>query len=87
MLAACAPLAQLFVRRWVIRAPHEALVMGLAAFAAVLVCEVVMALILGQTMRAWMSGLARPEGILGLAGQITFALLPFGFVLAARPRS
>jgi hypothetical protein len=87
MLAACAPLARLCVRRWAVSTPRRALAMGLAAFAALMLCEVLMALILGQTVRVWVSGLARPEGILGLAGQIVFALLPLGFVLAARSRA
>ncbi len=87
MLAACTPLARLFVRRWAIGTPRQALVMGLSAFAALMLCEVVMALVLGQTMRFWVAGLALPEGMLGLAGQITFALLPLAFVLAARVKS
>ncbi len=87
MLAACAPLARLFVRRWAICMPIPALTMGLAAFGALLLCEVLMALILGQSIRAWLSGLVLPEGMLGLAGQITFALLPLVFVLVARARS
>jgi len=87
MLAACAPLAQLFVRRWVIAAPAPAIVMGLAAFAALMVCEVVLGLVLGQTPQAMLAAMARPAGLLGLVGQITFALLPLGFVLAAQRRA
>ncbi len=87
MLATCAPLARGCLRRWTITAPAAALAMGLAAFAALMVCEMLFGLVLGQTPQAMLFALARPEGILGLAGQIVFALLPLGWVLALQPRS
>jgi len=31
-----------------------------------------------------LAAIARPAGLLGLAGQITFALLPVGFLLTSR---
>ena len=79
MLAACAPLARWCLRRWTIAAPVAAIAMGLAAFASLMVCEVLLGLALGQTPQAMLSALARPAGQLGLAGQVIFALLPLGF--------
>lgn len=87
MLATCAPLARWSLRRWTITAPDAALAMDLAAFAALMVCEVLLGLTLGQTPQAMMFALARPEGILGLGGQIVFALLPLGWVLVLQLRS
>lgn len=84
MLAACAPLACWCLRRWAITAPVAALAMGLAAFAALMVCEVLLGLALGQSPAMMLAAIAQPAGLLGLAGQITFALLPVGFVLARR---
>jgi hypothetical protein len=84
MLAACAPLALWCLRRWGIAAPFAAIAMGLAAFAALMVCEGLFALALGQAARVFFAAMARPEGLLGLAGQITFALLPLGFVAVKR---
>lgn len=84
MLAACTPLARWCLRRWAIVAPFAALALGLAAFVALMVCEVLLGLALGQTPQAMLSAMARPAGGLGLAGQIVFALLPLGFALAKR---
>lgn len=84
MLAACTPLARWCLRRWSIAAPAAALAMGLAAFAALMVCELLLGLALEQSPPAMLAALALPEGMLGLAGQITFALLPVGFLLAQR---
>ena len=60
------------------------LAMGLAAFAALMVCELLLGLALGQGPAAILAAMARPEGILGLAGQVTFALLPLGFAVTQR---
>ena len=84
MLAACTPLARWCLRRWSIAAPIAALAMGLAAFATGMTCEFLFGLALGQTPQAMLSALALPQGLLGLAGQIGFALLPLGFALAKR---
>ena len=81
MLAACTPLARWCLRRWGITMPGAALVMGLAAFAALMVCEVLLGQALGQSPQAMLAAMTRPEGLLGLAGQITFALLPIGLLL------
>jgi len=84
MLAACTPLARWCLRRWTIAAPGAALAMGLAALAALMVCEVLLGLALGQSPQAMLAALARPAGMLGLTGQVIFALLPLGFVAAKR---
>jgi len=84
MLAACTPLARWCLRRWEIAGPGAALAMGLAAFAALMVCELLLGLALGQGPAAILAAMARPEGILGLAGQVTFALLPLGFAVTQR---
>ncbi len=84
MLMACAPLARWCLRRWAIAAPVTALLMGLAAFAALMVCEVLLGLALGQSPQAMLVAMAWPAGLLGLAGQVAFALLPLGFALAKR---
>lgn len=84
MLAACTPLARWCLRRWAIAAPGAALGMGLAAFAALMVCEVLFGFAQGQGPEAILAAMARPEGILGLAGQVTFALLPLGFAVTKR---
>ena len=84
MLAACAPLARWCLRRWAIAAPVAALAMGVAAFTALMACEVLLGLALGQGPHATVAAMALPEGLLGLGGQITFALLPLGFALAQR---
>ena len=84
MLATCAPLARWCLGRWAISAHIAALAMGFAAFAALMVCEVLLGLAFGQTPPAMLAAMARPAGLLGLAGQIIFALLPLGFALAKR---
>ena len=84
MLAACAPLARWCLRRWAIATPCAALLMGLAAFAALMVCEVLFGLALGQTPQTMLAALARPAGLLGLAGQFCFAMLPLGWTAVQR---
>jgi hypothetical protein len=84
MLATCAPLARWCLRRWAVSGPPKALAMGLAAFAVLMVCEVLLGLALGQAPPAMLAALGRPAGLLGLAGQICFALLPLGWTAAQR---
>lgn len=86
MLAACTPLASWCLRRWSIAAPVAALTMGLAAFAALMVCEFLLGLALGQNPAAMLAAIKLPAGLLGLAGQIAFAVLPVGLVLAKRTK-
>ena len=82
MLAACTPLARWCLRRWAITRPSDAALMGLMAFAVLMVCEVLLGLALGQNLPVMLPAIARPAGLLGLAGQIGFALLPLGWTAA-----
>lgn len=84
MLATCAPLARWCLRRWAICAPTAALAMGLVAFTALMACEVLLGLALGQGPQAIRAAVAQPEGLLGLTGQIIFALLPLGWTAVQR---
>lgn len=71
-------------RPWANRALLDRAAMGAAAFALVMALEMGMALLLfGQTPAGALQGLAAPAGLLGLAGQAAFALLP----LAWRPKA
>jgi hypothetical protein len=51
-------------------------VMGGVAFAVLMLAEALLALALGETPATYIEGLRRPAGLLGLAGQIGFALIP-----------
>ncbi len=84
MLATCTPLARWCLRRWAVPGPGAALTMGLVAFGALMVCEVLLGLALGQAPHAMLAALGRPAGVLGLVGQICFALLPLAFSAAQR---
>jgi hypothetical protein len=84
MLATCLPLARWCLHRWAIAGRKAALAMGGAAFAALMVCEVLLGLALGQTPQTMLAALALPPGLLGLAGQLCFALLPLGWAAAQR---
>lgn len=56
----------------------EALAMGLAAFALLMLAEVALAGVLaGQSPMAWLRSLASPAGGVGLAGQVLFAAMPW----------
>ena len=69
-------------RPWAYRRFPDRAAMGVAAFALMMALEVTMALtIFGQSPAAVLKGLAAPAGVLGLAGQAAFAMLP----LAWRP--
>lgn len=77
ILAASWVAAGWLVRRFGISAPTEALAMGGFAFALLLAAEYALAAgIMGQTLTAWLSGLQEPHAMIGLAGQVAFALLP-----------
>jgi hypothetical protein len=52
------------------------LAMGAVAFAALIAAEVALGLALGRGPAEMLAGLARPEGAIGLAGQVAFALVP-----------
>ncbi|WP_309751840.1 hypothetical protein [Novosphingobium sp.] len=55
----------------------DALVMGAAAFALLMAAEAALAVLLGGSVTGWLSGLATPAGMLGLAGQLGFAVMPW----------
>ena len=56
----------------------EALALGLAAFALLMLAEVTLAGALsGESPGAWLRSLAAPAGAAGLAGQVLFALMPW----------
>jgi hypothetical protein len=77
MLAASWLLARRVVRRHAVAGRGEALGLGLAAFALLLLAELALAVTLaGQSPADWAAALTRPAGALGLAGQALFALLP-----------
>ncbi len=76
MLAASWWLAGRIVRRFALP-PGAALAAGLLAFALLLAAELATGVLaFGLSPGEWLSGLARPAGLMGLAGQAVFALLP-----------
>lgn len=55
----------------------SALAMGALAFALLLGTELLVGIFaFGLTPGAWLAGLAKPESLAGLAGQLGFALIP-----------
>lgn len=84
MLVASLPLAGWCLHHWQVARPAYALVSGLVGFAALVVCEVLLGLALGQTVQGILAGMARPPGMLGLAGQIVFALLPASLAVSRK---
>jgi hypothetical protein len=78
MLAASWVAAGGMVRRFAITAPSEALAAGALAFALLLAAECVLAGALdGRTPGEWLAELGEPDALLGLAGQVVFALMPW----------
>lgn len=60
-------------------------VMGLVAFALLMAAELALSLALGApSIAAWLVGLTSSPGLLGLAGQIAFAIFP---MIRQRPAS
>lgn len=52
-------------------------VMGLVAFVLLMVAELALSLALGApSVAAWLAGLTSAPGLLGLAGQVAFAIFP-----------
>lgn len=53
------------------------LLMGVAAFALLIAAEVALSVYaFGQTAAAWAGSLGTPAGLLGLAGQVGFGMIP-----------
>jgi hypothetical protein len=66
------------VRRFAIASSREALAVGAFAFATLMVAECALASVLtGQSPAQWLAGLRQPHALLGLAGQVMFALMPW----------
>ena len=66
------------VQRFAIASPREALTVGALAFALLMAAESALAAaLLGQTPAQWLAGLRQPHALLGLAGQVVFALMPW----------
>ena len=66
------------VRRFGIVSNGEALAVGALAFVILMAAECALAGVLaGQSPAQWLAGLGQPHALLGLAGQVVFALLPW----------
>jgi hypothetical protein len=66
------------VRRFALATGNEALAAGILAFAFLMAAECALAGALsGETPVPWLIGLAEPHALLGLAGQVVFALMPW----------
>lgn len=84
MLAASWLASGWLVRRFGLVSAREALAAGLAAFALLMVAECALAVtMMDQTPAQWLAGLRQPHALLGLAGQIVFALMPWWRMRAA----
>lgn len=78
MLGASWWAAGLLMRRFGIGTNGGALAMGALAFALLMLAECALALVLvGQAPSQWLAGLRQPHALLGLAGQVAFALIPW----------
>lgn len=66
------------IRRFAIASRGEALAAGALAFAILMAAECALASVLtGQSPAQWLAGLRQPHALLGLAGQVVFALMPW----------
>lgn len=78
MLAASWFASGWIVRRFRITGPRDALVLGALAFGMLMAAECALAAALaGETPAQWLAGLRQPHALLGLAGQVVFALMPW----------
>ena len=75
------------VRRFAITTGGAALATGGIAFALLMAAECVLATAMtGQSAAQWLAGLRQPHALLGLAGQVAFALMPWWRVASGRSR-
>jgi hypothetical protein len=73
------------VRRSPIRTVREALLVGALAFALLMVTEAALSVfVFGVGLHGWATSLFRVPGIIGLAGQVGFALMPALLVVRRR---
>lgn len=63
-------------RRPLSRRATPRLVMGLSAFALLMLAEIALTLGFGQSVADWIASLGTPAELLGLTGQVFFALVP-----------
>jgi len=84
MLAASWFAAGWLVRRFSLASARKALAAGGLAFVILMIAECALASVMtGQSPAEWLAGLRQPHALLGLAGQIVFALMPWWRVRAA----
>jgi hypothetical protein len=75
------------VRRFAITTGGAALATGGIAFALLMAAECALAAaMIGQSPAQWLAGLRQPHALLGLAGQVAFALMPWWRVAPGRSR-
>ncbi len=66
------------VRRFGLARRDEALGVGVLAFALLMAAECAVGVgLMGKTVSEWLTGLAEPHALLGLASQVAFALMPW----------
>jgi hypothetical protein len=71
--------------RWHVQSVDDALTMGVMAFALLLSAELALAvMVFGERWQDWAGNLLRLPGVLGLAAQIAFALMPLFRVVSRR---
>ncbi len=65
------------LRRWPLTGRRQRLAMGGLAFALLMLAETILGITLfGRTLSGVLAAMATPPGLVGLAGQIAFALVP-----------
>jgi hypothetical protein len=75
------------LRRFSLARQGEALTVGTLAFAILMAAECALAVtLMAQSPAQWLTGLAAPHALLGLAGQVVFALMPWLIVRRASLR-
>jgi hypothetical protein len=76
------------MRRFAIAQAGAALAMGSLAFALLMAAECALAAVMiGQTPAQWLADLRQPHALIGLAGQVAFALMPWWRLRRALPHS
>lgn len=79
--------ARHIIARGLIGAGDAALGAGAVAFALLMITEAGLAVLLfGQPIKGWFASLWRVPGVIGLAGQMVFALMPWLALSTVRPR-
>jgi hypothetical protein len=69
--------ARYVIRRYEVKTRRDALRVGAFAFAVLMIVESALAvLVFGESLAEWTASLFRIAGIIGLAGQMLFALMP-----------